>query len=230
LNTSQFVLMLIELLKNAQNVTKLYPGLSDGDLRILQEQLPGPIPKQYKELLTACAGFETKQDVVSLDGSRFRKMHPQLGQLIPFGYPVMFDLCGNFWALDILEDGTWSSVMYCCYDPLALVKQFDDLECFLKAVLSGQIDHRNDGDALDHAIATESGIPQTEALNSNDPLIRDFAAKLAPDFRIFDLRRESGTKGFEFSPDVAERRFGTELLFAVQWPGKKPGFFASLFK
>lgn len=218
---------------------KLEPGLSDEEIEEIAGRLPAPLPAEIRELLRRTSGFEFPfseiLEAISFTGESFG-----LEEIFPTAVQIAQDNFGNAWIVDVHPDtGLWAPVFYLCHDPPVAVLQSPDLATFLDDVLNlGRSDRRSalvqvHEETADTIWTDNPGlIPVTEARGSSDPALRAFAAGLPEGASLTDLR--AGTVGSGFSlglhgPQTILRRYGSERIFAVIAPEKKPGFLTRLF-
>ena len=126
-----------ELLERLSQSVTLLPGLSEREIAQFQEQLPGPLPEEIRQLLLYSAGFDSKpQSIRQRAGSVHFTGHEgfELAEVFARSVPLLPDGCGNFWVVDINpQNGAWGSVFYACHDPAVIVVQARDLMTSLAA-------------------------------------------------------------------------------------------------
>lgn len=208
---------------------ELGSGLTESQLADLQAGLPGPIPADIAALLRRCGSFDfLPLETIDLTG----RLSFEHTDLFPHGLPIAGDGYGNFWVVDVAEDGSWGPVFFACHDPPVAIVQAPNLASFFSEVLRlGHPDlpsriHEVTGDYLDfiwrqnpHLLAV------SEARKATNKELRGFAESLTDDFEIADLRQRAVGTGFSWGRagrSTKLRRFGTELLFAVEKKKKKP--------
>jgi len=149
--------------------------------------------------------------------------------LTPAGIPIAADGFGNFWVVDIAEDGLWSRVLFICHDPLAVALQARDLADFLAQVFEGsavETARRLIDDVWERDWCL---IPVEQAITSEDEVLRAFAEKLGDRFSVVDLRAGEVGTGFAWGrggPRSELIRNGRLLMFGVE--KKKPGLLGRL--
>ncbi len=219
--------MSLRQILESQKSLKLRSGLSELELREFQGTLPGPIPPDMESVLRFAGGFKSDAlDIVDFTG---RSHEWEFKELVPYGFAVAKTGEGNFWVLDVKEDGSWAHVFYVSHDPPVFSIHFNSLESFVKAVIEGERIIREVSSLTwqDHS----RGIPVPAARSSQDPKLAQFARSLPDDFRIFDLRGTDAPRGFEWGqagPWTQCKRFGLELIFAVEDPKPKKGILSRL--
>ncbi len=213
----------------------LKPALSSEGIKSLAASFPtDKLPEDYKELLQFASGFEFYGiDEVTFDGWEQFGME----ELFPSSILLTGDGAGNFWILDVVENGTLGAVYYLCHDPAVIVKHSDNLAQFIQHVndfgknLSTSHLSIVQEDAVDKIWAANSFIDKPTALAGDDTL-QAFAAQFADNFVFADLRNAPLKSGFawgKFGPDISSaKRCGSEPLWAIEKKEKK-GFFAKLF-
>jgi cell wall assembly regulator SMI1 len=232
---------------------ELRPGLSAQQIADFEARLPGPIPPDVRDLLSFSSGFVIgigddwprgiDEFLVDFTGSD-ESVHGQDSQgAIPHPIYVAADDAGNAWVVDVnAETGAWGVVMYVCHDPPVTLIQSKDLATFISDALDlGRPDrksniarvHQGDFDPNPDEPDFEFSAPQ--ARSSSDPTLAKFAAALADNVLICDLRALGVGTGFDWTfmvPDSRVVRDGTNLIFAIEQKPqkpKKPGFFSRLF-
>src|SRR5262249_5411637 len=125
---------------------------------------------------------------------------------MPHGLPIAHDGCGNHWVVDLQPGNTdWGPIYFCCHDAPVMLLQAETVQQFVAEVFRMHIPpHKsliNDvlKDRLFEVWQKHPGvITQADALDSPDPDLHDFAASLAPDFEIIDLRNAPIGMGFSW--------------------------------
>lgn len=216
---------------------KLKRGLTDLRIDELAKQLPkGEIPADIRELLKFASGFEFfGLEEVTFDGAGlfgFEELFPHSVQLAGDGF-------GNFWIVDVDENGNWGNVFYVCHDPAVVVKHAENLAQFIKQVS----DFGKDGDnsilnVIHEKIVTDiwsngNGFIEIEtARQSIDSTLRNFSLSPPDNFVIADLRNKPIQSGFawgKFGPDINKaKRLGTDLIWGLEKVEKK-GLLSKLF-
>ena len=199
--------------------------LDADEIAELEEQLGGPLPHDIEQLLRCASGYSNATTSVDLTG-RIHGQECEPCGLLNTCIPLSKTIEGNFWAVDVLSDGTWSSVFYLSHDPPVYVLQFRSLAEFIDATASGKelVD-----ETLIAAACKTPSVKAADALLSQDPAMAKFAKTVSPDCRVFDLRPGSGNIGFEWDLDSDCVRAGDELIFGLAARAKKKGWFAKLF-
>ena len=142
-----------------------------------------------------------------------------LKEIFPFALAVA-ESDGNFWIVDISENGVWGRVFFVCHDPPVVVLMYESLEALVRAVLEGdRVMYRSINCASRIWREKKVGVMAKEAMYSSDMLVAKFSASLPSNFEIYDLRGEGGGNGFVWGRGGADldcRRAGSELIFGVE--------------
>ena len=217
---------------------ELLPGLTDQEIDNLAKGVPsGQIPNDVRELLKFASGFEfSGLEEVTFNGIGqfgFEEIFPNSVQLAGDGF-------GNFWILDIDQNGNWGNVFFVCHDPAVVVKHSENLSEFIQHV----DDFGKNGKTSNLDIIHEKSVMEVwqddynfieldNARQSNDTTLKEFALSLGDNFVIADLRNRTNKSGFawgKFGPKIENAvRHKSELLWAIEKPVKKGEFFSKLF-
>jgi len=217
---------------------ELKSGLTEQQIDELAKGLPtGQIPKEIRELLKFASGFEfAPLEEVAFDGVGlfgFEEFFPNSVQLAGDGF-------GNFWVLDVTENGSWGNIFYVCHDPAVIVKHSENLTQFIEHVndfgkngSSSNLDIIHEEIVFDIWSNNNGFIDLDSARVSNDKILSEFALSLPDNFVVADLRNQPNQKGFawgKFGSKIANvKRHETELIWGIEKPIKK-GLFSKLFK
>ena len=213
----------------------LRPPLTDADLDAFARQLPCPIPEHIRDLLKYCTGFEGTLDQLDFTG---RSLQFQQPELFPHGLPIAHDGMGNYWVVDLKPQSTdWAPIYFYGQDPPVVLLQSPSLTQFVDEtfrMLTPSYESLIDGvheDRLYEVWKYNPGvINQAQAAASSDPVLREFAGQLSPEWQIIDLRQARIGMGFSwgrYGPNTQVRRHGLEPIFAYQ---PKSGFLGRLFR
>jgi hypothetical protein len=218
----------IKKLLESSGVKRL-PPISETALTEFERSLPGPLPNEIRELLLFTTGFDqTEFEWVSFEG-KGRELWSAETVGLPDALPMCFDGYGNCWAIDVHKDGSWNDVFFLCHDPPCVFRQFSSLYDSVRTFLEQDINPKPKQDDWPYnEVKMGPGAAQSQALDSNDSKIREFAKTLQEDFHIFDLREGSAINTFEWYLESEIKRFGEENIFAVQDPKPKKGFWAAI--
>ncbi|MDF2770837.1 MAG: hypothetical protein K0S86_330 [Geminicoccaceae bacterium] len=220
-----------------ETVVKLQPPATDEQLRRLQAGLPCPLPDEIRDALRVTTGLADGplESFSLLDLEGFG-----LEEAFPHAYSLAHDGYGNYWVLDLLPGSTdWGPVFYACHDPPVIAYQAPSIEAFLRDVVAMPVDDpRSPIDEVHERVVNRiwSENPglrsQGEALASPDSAVREFAATLPGDAMIADMRSARRGDGFSWGrhgPRTELRRCGTERIWAIHRPARKPGLLSRLF-
>ncbi|TDO26982.1 SMI1/KNR4 family protein [Sediminibacterium goheungense] len=216
----------------------LLPGLTEQEIDSLSKGVPGgQIPSDIRELLKFASGFEISGlEEITFTGIGqfgFEEIFPNSVQLAGDGF-------GNFWILDIDQNGSWGNVFYVCHDPAVVVKHSDSLLEFIHHVDEfGKKGNASNLDIIHEKTVkeiwqNESGfIDIDNARQSNDLTLKKFALSLADNFVIADLRNKPNKSGFawgKFGTKIENAvRHNIEPLWAIEKQIKRGGFLSKLF-
>ncbi|WWL67609.1 SMI1/KNR4 family protein [Burkholderia pseudomallei] len=220
---------LVDLLKSIPSLDLSAP-LMGSEIDAFQASLPGPLPGEVRELLEYASGFKAPFGYIDFTGKSNRF---SFKEIFPYGLPVA-QRDGDFWIVDIDQDGRWQCVFFVSHDPAVALIQFPSFSDFIQGVVAK-------GDVLVDAknFASRvwgdgsSGIQVNDARNSPDTLVSSFASDLSDNFEIYDLRFNKAGSGFAWGrsgPDTDCRRLNTQLLFGVEKVVPKKGFLQKLFR
>jgi len=214
----------------------LAPGLSAEQMAQLEAKLPCPVPPQVRELLEACAGFDSGPlEVVDFTGA---SLDFETAPLLPNGAPIAADGFGNFWAADLSGDSAdWAPIYFVCHDAPIFIYQSPSLEHFLTEMFklatppfTSLIDDVHE-DRLFEVWSTNPGVKShEECRSSGDDVLAAFASELGPTFQVIDLRNAAIGNGFSwgrYGPNTVVRRCGTEPIFAYEI---RKGFLSRMFR
>ena len=231
---------------------ELLPPLSLKEIAAFAARLPGPLPPDLRRLLAFTRGFTIEVDedwpqdieefLVDFTGTdeSLRAPRDSLGAL-PHAVCIAGDDAGNSWTVDVdATTGAWGAVMYICHDPPEMVIQSRDLAAFIADVLdlgrSGRVSNiarvcNGKADGL-------RGLPPwefsaAEARAAGDPDLARFAAGLAENVRIYDLRALRPGMGFDWSPLMPDGRVlrdSRNMIFAIEPRAQSRGQLSRLVK
>jgi hypothetical protein len=209
---------------------ELKPGLTDQQIDDLAKRLPtGQIPSEIRELLKFARGFEFYGlEEVTFDGVGefgFEEFFPTSVQLAGDGF-------GNFWILDIDNQGRWGNVFYICHDPAVIVKHSDNLAEFIKHVdefgrmgRQSNLDIIHESTVMDIWTKNDGLIDKSAAISGTDDKLKSFATTLPDNFVTADLRDKPIKSGFawgKLGPKTDKvKRHDTELIWGLEKVEKK---------
>ena len=217
---------------------ELLPGLTDQEIDNLAKGVPsGQIPNDIRELLKYASGFEfSGLEEITFNGIGqfgFEEIFPNSVQLVGDGF-------GNFWILDIDQNGNWGQVFYVCHDPAVIIKHSDNLSEFIHHIddfgkngKSSNLDIIHEKSIMEIWQDDNNFIELENARQSSDTTLKEFGLSLTDNFVIADLRNKPNKSGFawgKFGPKIENAvRHKSELLWALEKPIKKGGFLSKLF-
>jgi hypothetical protein len=107
----------------------LHEGLSNTEINEFKSRLPKQhLPKGIEDLLKFSKGF----DCPPVEEVSFTAYgHFGFEEAFPYSIKLAGDGFGNFWILDIDEEGSWNEIFYVCHDPPVIVKQAKNLKEFI---------------------------------------------------------------------------------------------------
>ena len=207
-------------------------GLSDSEIKELSKSFPNnTIDSELIEILKVTSGWEgyglEQVDFSSIGQFGFLELFPNS---ITLGH----DGFGNFWILDILNDGSLGHVYYVCHAPAVLVKYSDDLNGFLNSLTefyeSPSDNYLNEiHGKIVFEIWKNGGklIEKSDFIRENSGY-SDFLVKYeGEECVIADLRNSRDKDGFawgKFGPNNLKKRHPKDLIWVI----KKKGFIGRL--
>jgi hypothetical protein len=217
---------------------ELLPGLTDQEIDNLAQSVPsGQIPNDIKELLEFASGFEFGGlEEITFNGvGQFG-----LEEIFPYSVQLAGDRFGNFWILDIDQNGNWGHVFYVCHEPSVIVKHSENLIEFLQHIddfgkngSNSNLDIIHEKSVMEVWQDDKNFIEYDNAIQSNDKTLKEFALSLTDNFVISDLRKKPNISGFaldKFGSKIEKvKRHQTELLWAFEKPEKKKGLLSRIF-
>ena len=196
---------------------RLKAGLSEEEVNSVTASWPGGAPFEICELLHFASGFDVHGMSVDFTG---RACRFSMRDLVPNGIALTSTRDGDFWVVDVQENGRWHQVFYLSHDPPVLVVQFASLREFILELAD---DPRTEKRAAALAAQIFKSKPSRQRAGelgtSSDVILRRFALSLSAGFEIIDLREAPLPAGFAWGSAGATagcRRAGLSLLFAVQ--------------
>ncbi|MEP3210848.1 MAG: SMI1/KNR4 family protein [Maribacter sp.] len=210
-------------------------GLTDSEVKDLSNLFPSNIIDiELVEILKETRGWEgyglEQVDFSSIGQFGFLELSPNS---ITLGH----DGFGNFWILDILDDGTLGQVYYACHDPAVFVKYSDTLNEFLNGLIefyeSPSENYLNEiHDKVVFDIWSSGGsIFEKEAFVLSNKEFNKFLSEFeGNEWVVADMRKAKNKDGFawgKFGPNNLTKRHPNELIWVIK--KKKKGFFARLF-
>jgi hypothetical protein len=206
--------------------------------------LTGPLPSDIEELLAYSAGFEIafghqlnlrrmgETVPVLFTGSRAVELN-----ILPHTIDLLGDGCGNFWVVDVNQNGMWGAVIFVCHDPPVIAIQAQNLAEFVSQILDPEHGERREALKYVHEQAVSRIwreepwlVPVVGARVSRDETVRSFSNQIPETCWIADLRSREIGSGFSWGkagPESNTWRNGSDLIFGVE--GKAPGILNRLF-
>lgn len=212
-------------------------GLSDNEIEDLAKLFPNnKIDEELVEILRITRGWEG-YGLEQVDFSSIR----QFGfvELSPNSISLGHDGFGNFWILDILNDGTLGQVYYACHDPAVFVKYSENLNDFLKSLVefyeSPSENYLNEiHENVVYGIWKSGGeiSEKFDFLNKNIEFKNYLSRFDGEEWVIADLRNSKNKDGFawgKFGPNNLTERHPDQLIWVIKKKVKKKGLFGKLF-
>lgn len=220
----------IERARSSGRRVTVHPPLSIEQMADLETRSGASLPIEIRELIEYAGGFSVDDFAVM-----FGVDEPfECEGLLPSGIPIATDGVGNFWIVEVGDDGggLWGPVLFVAHDPPVIIVQAPDVAAFI-----GEVFTATDPSELPEPYVAEVWrrnpyvIPRSEALASKDDALRSFAQQLSDAFLIADLRNAEVGRGFVWGlagPNTDVRRHrDRSLLFATEQ--KRPGLLARMF-
>jgi hypothetical protein len=208
----------------------LFPPVTHQDLEQFEADLGSPVPKEIRELLQFCSGFEFppvgKVDFLGRDMSV---------DTFFASVPILADGAGNFWVVDLESRGNWGPVMFWCHDPAVVVVGARDLSDFLQRIFEiGRPQHLDNLAFMQNERSRQIWkddpylMSVIAACKSDDPVLSAFARSLTDTSYIADLRNLASGTGFSWGKSNSSlKRNGSELMFGVE---KEKSLMKKLFR
>jgi cell wall assembly regulator SMI1 len=214
---------------------ELLPGLDETDLSEFEMSLPCTLPEEIRELLCFCRGFDGVIEQVDFTG---RDLAFEAEDLFPHGVPIAADGYGHFWVVDLSPDAIgFGPIWFACHDAPVLLYQSANLsEILMELFRMYEPPHKSlvddvHEDRIRQVWRTNPGVlDHQDCVESEDPVLREFAGSLDPTFEIIDLRAAKAGDGFSwgrYGPNSVVRRHGYYPVFAYK---HKKGLFERLFR
>jgi len=210
------------------------PGLTESELDALKVKFPsGTIAEELLEILRETKGWEG----YGLETCYFDSID-EFGftELIPHSITLGHDGFGNFWVLDIDENGDLRKVYFACHDPAVLVIYCDTLNEFFQTLAEFYRDPGNSylNNVHDRVVmdiwSTNSSVVDISDFKKSNEGFSSFLSEFSDgDWAVADLRtgtRKSGFAWGKFGSNQFTRRHPKELIWVMQ---KKKGFLSKIF-
>lgn len=214
------------------------PGYSKDDLEQIKHRFSKQaIPEDLAEVLSLTRGWEGYGiETVSFDAIG------EFGftQLLPASVSLANDGLGNFWLLDLDQNGKPGKVWFACHDPAVLVIHSQSLNEFLQHVLAyhqapsqGHL-HEIQNDLVYAIWKDQSRMVALEAFLQANPDFQSHYESYEQDkWMVADLRVGTNKQGFawgKYGMNQSIHRHPTELIWLIdRHQPEKKGFFSRLF-
>jgi cell wall assembly regulator SMI1 len=204
-----------------ENRFELLPPLTDDEMSSLEEDLGFALPAEARALLGVTRGLAQSPlesvDFAGLGGGAI------LEEIFPQAVSIAHDGFGNYWVVDASPDSdVWGPIFFLCHDPAVVVYQCADAATFIEQLLElaeppykGPLDFVHEA-AMRIWSGRETVIDLDAALSSAGPVLRAYAADLAPEFLIADFRTPQIGDGFSLKRVESLVRHPTERIFAFR--------------
>ncbi len=200
------------------------PGLTDKELDSLRTKFPSnTIAGELIEILRETRGFP----LYALEPAYFDSID-EFGniELIPHSITLGDDGLGNFWVLDIKENGALGKVYYACHDPAVLLIYCDTLNEFFASLYEFYNNPRNNylntvhDDVVWDIDSTNPNVTEISEFRSNNDNLTPFLSEFVDDnWVVADLRKGTHKTGFawgKFELNQYTRRHPDELVWIIQ--------------
>ena len=212
---------------------ELFDGMSDNEIEEFRKNLPkNNLPKEIEELLRFAKGFNFYGlNEIRFDAFRefgFEKVFPNSINLAGDGF-------GNFWILDIDNNGEWKEIYYVCHDPPAIVKHSNNLSEFIHHVDEfGRLGRESNLDIIHEKIVGDIWTEKISIMEKNETdyeFSQEFMTLLPEMFMIADLSDKPIQTGFNWAKYGVNSkiiRFKDKPIWIMEKKVKQ-GFLSRLF-
>jgi hypothetical protein len=211
------------------------PGLTDEELESLKKEFPAKkIAEELVEILRETRGWEG----YGLETAYFDSID-EFGftELIPHSVTLGHDGFGNFWVLEIKDNGELGKIYFACHDPAVLViycdtlnEFFVTLEEFFKQPDNNYLNEVHDKVVMD-IWSSNPNISDIADFRKNNMEEKSFLSQFVDDdWVVADLRGKTRKDGFawgRFGSNQLTKRHPSELIWVIQ--KKKKGILSKLF-
>jgi hypothetical protein len=203
-----------------EDVVELLSPPSAAEIARLESTLGFPLPSEARELLRVGRGFHGGPlEAVDFTGL---PAGATLEDAFPLAIPIAHDGSGNFWIVEPSPaSDAWGPIYFLCHDPPVVIFQCPDTATFIEGFL--ELAHRP-GEGPLHFVpedaamrvwrGDETALERDAAMATDDPVLRDYAASLGPEFLIADFRDPVTGDGFSLRDAEGIQRHRTERIFA----------------
>jgi hypothetical protein len=210
-------------------IWKPLPGLTSAAIKALEGDLGSKLPGELRDLLPHCAGVEGALETIDFTGRTLAGFGKE--DIFPRNIPVAHDGFGNYWVLDVAQEGTpVAPVFFACHDAPVILYQSDGIAAFLSEVVrmyqpphQSLIDEVHEDRLFDVWRKNPGTLTVVDAA-SRDEMLRAFAATLDERFTIVDLRGARPGMGFSwgrYGPRTEIRRHADLPVWAYAAPPKR---------
>lgn len=196
------------------------PALTSAEVNALEAELGGKLPADFREMALLIGGIECSYDIAfrgDADGQYLEGFLDRALYLAPDG-------CGNSFNLDVTSAGSEKAdIFFACHDAPVMTYVCHGMEAFLDLICRNHSFPQDD--TLDRLIEDrifnvwtthDRSVSVSQARESSDQVVRDFAASLPDGYFVVDLRDRvpgSGVPWGRFGPETDLKRCGEELIF-----------------
>lgn len=212
-------------------------GLSDEEINSIIDQFPdNHISEELVEILKETKGWDGGYgpEMVYFDSIGVF----ELTDLSPFSISLGTDGFGNYWVLDIKENGELGKVFFVCHDPAVLVINSQSLNEHLNHLLEYYENPTKsnlismDTDLVFDIWKQEYNMKSKTEFKNLNPQYTEFVDKIDGDeWTIADLRNGNNNDGFpwgKLGSNQYTTRHPTELIWIIK--NRKKGFLSKLFR
>ena len=212
---------------------QLLDGMSDKEIEELKSKLPkNNLPNEIEELLRFARGFE----FWGIDEIRFDTFgNFGFEEYFPKSVELAGDGFGNFWILDVNDNGEWKEVYYVCHDPPAIVKHSNNLGDFIKDIdLFGRLGRESNLDIIHEKIVGDIWNEKISIMEQNEndyEFPQEITNQLPEIFMVADLTNKPIRTGFnwaKYGVNSKVIRFQDKPIWIMEKKVKQ-GFLSRLF-
>ncbi|WP_339788967.1 SMI1/KNR4 family protein [uncultured Imperialibacter sp.] len=210
-------------------------ALTDDEILHLSKRFPsGKIAVELEEILKETKGWSG----YGLETAYFDSID-EFGftELIPHSVTLGHDGFGNYWVLEVKDDGDLGSIYFACHDPAVLVlycktlnEYFESLVEFFESPDHNYLNEVHEKVVMDIWKTTPNTDEIADFRKKNSDLSSFLAEFTDDDWVVADLRRAKKADGFawgKFGPSQFTKKHPTESVWVIR--KKKKGFLSKLF-
>ncbi|MFC3809399.1 SMI1/KNR4 family protein [Lacihabitans lacunae] len=210
---------------------ELEEGMTESEIKSFVKVLPNNfLDESIKELIRFSKGFNFH----GLEDVSFNAFgHFGLEEVFPNSIQLASDGFGNYWVLDIGNNGEWKEVYFVCHDPAAIVKHSKNISEFIQHVDEfGRLGSESNLDIIHEKIVFdvyEGKVENHEKSINEFDFPDEFITQLPEDYVIIDLENQPIKSGFnwaKFGPNTRIIRFGDRPIWVLE---KKKGFLRKIY-